>query len=67
MNKDVGAASTFCVQCALVTEAIIYSPAKARSGESGSPGDWEVEPQLPIVGRYTTSPPLRTFVQEMNS
>lgn len=38
MNKDVWASSPFCVQCALVTGTIIYSPTKACSGESESHG-----------------------------
>lgn len=38
-----------CVQYVLVTEAIIYSAAKAWSGGSDLVGVWEAEPPLPIV------------------
>lgn len=38
MNKDASASSPLCVQCVLLTVAIIYSPTKTQSGESGSHG-----------------------------
>ncbi len=67
MNKDVSASSPLCVQRALVTVAIIYSPAMTQSGGVGLLGNWEVEPQLPIVWKIYHLTRTENFTQEMNS
>lgn len=67
MNKYVWVSSSLCVQCVLDTEAIIYSPAKARFGESVSRGGLGSGATATYSGKIYHLTPAEKFVQEMNS
>ena len=67
LHEYVWASSPLCFPCALVTEAIIYSPTKACSGESGSHGELRSGATATYSGKIYHLTPAENFVKEMNS